>query len=112
MPLASVIYGPLMTDLKNQGFTVLPYYYDWRRTVTENVERLTAFINKNSTNGEKVDVVAHSLGGLVARAYLEKSKYEHKIDRIIFVGSPQNGTPIAYPAWSAGDTPVPSDHPN
>lgn len=57
----------------------------------------------------KVIIVAHSMGGLVARALLkydengfageEKDYYKSKIDKIIFIGTPHLGAPIASVLW-------------
>lgn len=57
----------------------------------------------------KVIIVAHSMGGLVTRALLkydekgfagkEKDYYKSKIDKIIFIGTPHLGTPIASVLW-------------
>jgi len=57
-------------------------------------------LQSNSLNG-KVTIIAHSNGGLVAKALIQKLKdtnnplYE-KIDKVIFVAVPQIGTPEAF----------------
>ncbi|MEK7459641.1 MAG: hypothetical protein AAB636_01080 [Patescibacteria group bacterium] len=57
-------------------------------------------LQKSSKNG-KVTIITHSNGGLIAKALVQKLKdtnnplYE-KIDKIIFIGVPQVGTPEAF----------------
>jgi len=40
----------------------------------------------------RVDIVAHSMGGLVARAYVEGPDYAGGVDRLILVGTPNAGS--------------------
>lgn len=48
----------------------------------------------------KVDIVAHSMGGLATRAYLREGGA--KVRRVIFLGTPQRGTLAAYAAFGEG----------
>lgn len=77
------------------------YYSDFTTNepyLLEEIEKLT----KSSDSG-KVSIVAHSMGGLVAKTLLERIKDENhpyhylypKIDQLILVASPQLGTPKA-----------------
>jgi len=50
----------------------------------------------------KVDIVAHSMGGLATRAYLRGGGA--KVRRVIFLGTPQRGTLAAYAAFGEGRT--------
>ena len=51
------------------------------------------------TGCRKVRLVAHSAGGLVARAYLQNAipgvRYEHDVDRLITIASPHLGASLA-----------------
>jgi pimeloyl-ACP methyl ester carboxylesterase len=51
------------------------------------------------TGAEKVDLVAHSLGGLVARAYL--SGHEAPVARLVTLGAPHLGTPFWVFTWGS-----------
>lgn len=99
---ADGIYKPLLQKLATDGFTAYPFYYDWRKPVTYNATLLKTFINSLVSGSEKVHIVGHSMGGLVARAYVEQEKTENKADKVITVGSPHQGTLQAYSAWAAG----------
>lgn len=43
----------------------------------------------------RVDIVAHSLGGVVARYYIERLDGADKVSRLVTIGSPHSGTKIA-----------------
>jgi triacylglycerol lipase len=50
----------------------------------------------------KVDIVAHSMGGLAVRYLLRHLPEGTFIRRVIFLGTPHRGTLAAYLAWGAG----------
>ena len=50
---------------------------------------------KQQTGALKVTVVAHSMGGLVARFYIKSDLYRNDIDKLITLGTPNEGAPIA-----------------
>lgn len=71
-------------DYGNDHYTCFQFDYDWRRSCAENAQLLSEFIEERRAYVEKerakrfgpsskpvrFDVVAHSMGGLVARYYL------------------------------------------
>jgi pimeloyl-ACP methyl ester carboxylesterase len=79
----------------DQNLFVFPY--DWRRSLDTLADRLNDFINTKSP-GTKVNLVGHSMGGLVARAYAQKFGTD-RINKIVTVGSPNMGTVQAYSPW-------------
>jgi len=102
-PAADKVYSPIINALNASGFTAKPFYYDWRKQIPDTAPLLTNFINTNVVPNEKVDIVGHSMGGLVGRAYVEKEKGGNKADKLMTVGTPHQGTLLAYPAWSNGE---------
>lgn len=100
--LAKSVYNRLFKRLEKNGYTIIPFYYDWRRSPTQNAAQLTLLIRANLQDGEKVDVIGHSMGGLVARAYVEQTQDESNIDSLLAVGSPFGGSALAYPVWEGG----------
>jgi triacylglycerol esterase/lipase EstA (alpha/beta hydrolase family) len=49
---------------------------------------------------KKVIIVAHSFGGLVTRSLLKQyPDYQNKIAKVIFVGTPHAGSPLASALW-------------
>ena len=121
------IYKSFLNDLykwKNTDFLIADYAvapYDWRLSLDEILSNGNQFpggriyysgdlaatsspyiiqelrrVAKSSKTG-KVTIVAHSNGGLVAKALTEKlgSEASTLIDKIIFIAVPQAGTPQA-----------------
>ena len=99
-PFAADAYMPLLSALGENG---KPFYYDWRRDVRSQTLILQNFINSLTSGGKKVNLVGHSLGGLVGRAYLENRGSDSKLEKLLTVGSPHQGAPQAYPGWAAGE---------
>jgi hypothetical protein len=50
---------------------------------------------KDFTGAEKVDIVSHSMGGLVARAYIDSPTYRGDIGKLIMLGTPNRGASLA-----------------
>lgn len=96
------VYSPFLQSVQREGLTPLPFYYDWRRDPRVSAQALKTFIDTHTAHNERIYLVGHSLGGLVARAYLEQENTNAKVDRYVSVGSPHQGTPTAYYAWSGG----------
>jgi hypothetical protein len=57
---------------------------------------------KDQTNSISVDIVAHSMGGLLAREYLQSDYYQADIDQLVTLGTPHNGSPDSYSRWESG----------
>jgi len=70
------------------------FSYDFRQLKSDSSDLLHQQIQNilQKTGGSKVDLVAHSLGGLVVSTYLETYGEEH-IRKIIMVATPYEGTP-------------------
>ncbi|MBU2472972.1 hypothetical protein KKE74_02985, partial [Patescibacteria group bacterium] len=45
----------------------------------------------------------HSMGGLVARQYIQSNDYQDDINKLIFLGTPHLGAPKDYLVWEAGE---------
>ncbi|WP_350343090.1 alpha/beta fold hydrolase [Proteinivorax tanatarense] len=70
-----------------------------------NAHELSKFINDilSETGSKQVDIVAHSMGGLSSRYYVNQLGGVDKVGSLITIGTPHYGTPQAYLAsWSAG----------
>ncbi|MDP4009880.1 MAG: hypothetical protein Q8P53_02740 [Candidatus Shapirobacteria bacterium] len=74
--------------------------YDWRQPVGTIVNKLNNFIHTNVGSSETVDLVGHSLGGLVSRIWYQDHKNDARINKVITLGSPHTGSVDAYDAWN------------
>ncbi len=98
------------------GCTLFPTPYDWRMDVADAADAyLIPMIEhaKDVSGMAKVNIVAHSMGGLVTRSYINgltdpPMPQSADIDHFIMVGTPNHGAAIAYYLWEGGD-PVLSD---
>ncbi len=111
-PYFGNVYRGLIERLIASGFTknedLFIAHYDWRQS---NNESATEFLKpiiyqaKQVSGANKVDLVAHSMGGLVARAYIQGPAYEDDVDQLITLGTPHYGAADAYMAWEGGTFP-------
>mgnify|MGYP001582299067 CR=1 FL=1 len=63
------------------------------RSINEYAERLGKVIDivLHHTGKNKVIIVAHSMGGLVSRAYIKNYGRSNKVDKLITIGTPNHG---------------------
>lgn len=111
-PQAHEVYKALLERFNQQGFTenqnLFIAHYDWRNPVSAAASNyLKPMIDyaKQVTGAEKVDIVTHSMGGLVARSYIQSENYEDDVDQLITMGTPHLGASDAYIAWEGGEFP-------
>jgi pimeloyl-ACP methyl ester carboxylesterase len=86
----------------NQNFFFFPY--DWRLDLDRNNIYLKNKIQhiKDQTGFDKVDIIAHSMGGLVTEDYINQYGTQ-SVDKLIFVGTPHLGAPKALSGLLWGD---------
>ena len=114
-PFGIVGWNSLKEELEEKGHYVAFVPYDWSMGVPDIahyylevaiyraklmsppckkvVDAKGKTVNVSPT---KVIIVAHSMGGLVTRAYMQGSRYLRDIDRVVFLGTPQEGGPATY----------------
>lgn len=85
-------YLRLWLRLLAAGFDVRTFCYDWRRDILDVGDELAAAI---CHSGRPAMLVAHSLGGLVARAALRNSAADAMIERVVQLGTPNKGASSA-----------------
>jgi pimeloyl-ACP methyl ester carboxylesterase len=91
------VYGPVITHLSRLGYReehdLFVFDYDWRRSVFHNAERLAAFVREKVPDpSQRVDILAHSMGGLVSRVYATELGGERRIGKLISAGTPFLGS--------------------
>jgi triacylglycerol lipase len=93
------IFIPMSAYMRHRGIRqILPFAYSSTQGVERGAIALRAFLRDHVRGGE-IDLVCHSLGGLVARSYLQELGGARRVDRCITLGTPHFGTYNAY--WLA-----------
>jgi len=111
-PVAS-LYSDLIERLAD-SHEVIPFAYDWRRPVEDEARRLGSEVdialNARATSQQPVRIVAHSMGGLVARTMaLEKPDTWARMmardgARFVMLGTPNGGSWSPMQTLSGDDT--------
>jgi len=105
------IYDGLIETLKNAGYetegenkNLFVFNYNWTKPVNSITEDFKTYIENvvNPLPEEKIDLLGHSLGGLVARNYIQNNQ-ENSVDQLITLGSPLKGVPSVYYLWEGGN---------
>ncbi|MEO8456968.1 MAG: alpha/beta hydrolase [Chloroflexota bacterium] len=84
------------------------FAWDWRSSPQNALGDLDTFIDniRNSHPGQKVVIMAHSYGGLLARLYIDDPTRAAKVSRVLTVGTPAWGSPKAlFPLYAGVETP-------
>ncbi len=90
------IFFPLLAYLKTGGVKqVLTFDYRSSLGIEQGARELKEYLRKH-VRGGKVDLVCHSIGGLLARVYLQELGGARRVDRCITLGTPHGGTYNAY----------------
>ncbi|GHW02247.1 hypothetical protein AGMMS50249_0330 [candidate division SR1 bacterium] len=112
------------TELKNSGkyksnFTHHVYAHDYSITretsFKDNTEKF--FVVKNALEiikeslaqqnciAEKIDIIAHSMGGVLVRCYDQSEYYSDDIHKVITLSTPHSGSQGSNLLWSLNETP-------
>jgi len=89
--------------VENTDLFVFPY--DWRLDIYTTSELLGEKINTvlNQANSQKIDIIVHSMGGLLAKKYILNNS-SSLINKIIFIGTPHLGATQAAKTLLFGDS--------
>lgn len=107
--MASWFYKPFIKELEKLGYKLnedlFICYYDWRKScneiVKEYLQPLMYKVGKEFPN-QKIDLLCHSMGGVVARTYIQGLEYSYNIRNLMCFGTPNKGNIEAYYLWSIG----------
>ncbi len=94
--LAARVYG---VSFRLRGFTVFsaPQSFLAHGDVRQAARRLAGYVHRvlDRTGADKVHLVGMSLGGLIALHYVKLGGGGDRVDRLLAVGAPLNGSPLA-----------------
>lgn len=102
------LYKGLHDYLLDEGYvdgqTLFAFPYDWRKNLDETSGNLNQLINhaRAVSGQDQVVIVAHSMGGLVARNYMFYHGTD-KVDQLITLGTPYLGAPKVSKILEIGD---------
>lgn len=94
-------------DYLEEGFgyereqNLIEFAYDWRQDVRESAKKLAQTIDKWNVS-PPITIIAHSLGCLVSRYYVECLNGKEKVGRLILLGGPHFGVPYAITSLHTG----------
>jgi len=105
------VYDGLIETLKNAGYktegedkNLFVFNYNWTKPVSSISDDLKNYIQNvvKPSLDTKIYLVGHSLGGLVARTYVQNNQ-DNPIDQLLTLGSPHKGIPSIYYLWEGGN---------
>jgi phospholipase A1 len=102
------VYGSLFAQFQQLGFEqdgaqnrLFPFPYDWRLDLEDTARDLARLLDDvDGAGAQDIFLIAHSMGGLVARLVLETGTYTNrpwfaKIRTFIAMATPHQGAPLA-----------------
>lgn len=107
--LASLnIFNNLIEDLESLDYIFSESYFlspfDWRLDLSESIDELNQKIEdiKSQTGFPKVNIIAHSMGGLLIKNYINTFG-SNSINKLVFIGTPHIGAPKSAKVLLEGD---------
>jgi pimeloyl-ACP methyl ester carboxylesterase len=109
----NLIYGEIVRELRHnlssrmdQPVPVYAFPYDWRQPLEITAEKLADFIQEVAERTDllphyhrgkygqnpKVNLIGHSMGGLIIAEHLAQSKGKHLVGKVATMGSPFRGS--------------------
>lgn len=101
------VYAPVLTHLETMGYRegkdLFIFDYDWRRSTFENAAKLETFVREKIPDPfQRFDILAHSMGGLIARIYATRHDSGAQLARIFSAGTPFQGSVKVYATVEKG----------
>jgi pimeloyl-ACP methyl ester carboxylesterase len=86
-------YGDVLLAL-NENWDVRAFWFDWRKDLSLSAAELHSKISNWFGDKTPVHIVAHSMGGLVARTYIAQARehWERSGGRLVMLGTPNHGS--------------------
>lgn len=100
-------WRPVREKFDEWGYDIIEINFDGLARTTDSPRKYAELVEvkveemydalEEEYEGAEIVVVGHSMGGMVARYFVEKLGYEEQVDRLITFGSPHQGTRVAMP---------------
>ena len=88
---------PLSWWLERKGWTTFTFSHQAVETIEVKARRLAGRVEvvRQLAGAQRVDIVAHSMGGIIARYFIEQLGGAASVGRLITLGTPHKGTGMA-----------------
>ena len=100
------------TSYSGKKPTLFIFPYDWRLSNKDAADELEHLVDcvRQIHPGKKVNILTHSMGGLVARRYIIQNMNDHHVDKLVTTVAPWIGAPKAIDVLFTGRfIPLPRD---
>ena len=98
-------YDDLLATLHSMGYedkkTLFVFPYDWRLSNQISANGLETFISQTLPSGD-FDVVAHSMGGLVAKIWMSQNNRARRVKTFVTFGTPYLGSATTFQTLDEG----------
>jgi pSer/pThr/pTyr-binding forkhead associated (FHA) protein len=88
------------------GHNLLEFAYDFRQDNRRSAAELGAAIERWNVSAP-ITIIAHSMGCLIARYYIERLGGKRNVERVVLLGGPHAGTPYAFAGLLSGPNLLP-----
>ncbi len=89
--------NPIAPDLLKHYDLVLTFDYENLNTriqdVARDLKQRLAEVGLGENHGKTLHIVAHSMGGLVSRWFIEREKGNRVVQKLVMLGTPNGGSP-------------------
>jgi pimeloyl-ACP methyl ester carboxylesterase len=103
LPLVVLVHGldcdranwwAVATLLQQEGYQVAYFTYPSDQALADSAQLLHEQMTllRETYPDKRIDMIAHSMGGLVARGYVESPDYADDIERLILIAPPNGGS--------------------
>lgn len=89
-------FTSIAEELAKDDWTVYAIDYPSGQRIEDVGAGLANLIDTCVPLGQKISILAHSMGGLVSRSAIEQHGVDGRVDKLLTLGTPHNGIPVEY----------------